>query len=349
MSRLKIGMPKLGKVKLAKPAGGLSMKRYLLGAATLCCAFGVGYVMQFGVPFTGHGGSGKPVTVGDIQLTSSGGAMHKSTQVPSGLVGATVDQASAEFSEAPTALAPIGQDGPSGFQSEVLTQPTCDISMTAVPAAGAMVDLMLLAPCNAGERVTLHHSGMMFTDTIEAEGSLHLKVPALAENAVFIAALADGSGASASAQVNSLSFYDRVVVQWKGPEGLQLHAREFTDSYFDEGHVWASNAGDLGKAARGEGGFLVTLGSETTPESMMAEVYSFPSGTARRGGDVHMTVEAEVMASNCGKQIEAQTFQLGGDQPLKVHDLTLDMPGCDAVGDFLVLKNIVQDLTIAAR
>lgn len=30
-------------------------------------------------------------------------------------------------------------------------------------------------------------------------------------------------------------------------------------------------------------------------------------------------------------------------------ELTIDVPGCDTVGDFLLLKNIVEDLTIAAK
>jgi len=30
-------------------------------------------------------------------------------------------------------------------------------------------------------------------------------------------------------------------------------------------------------------------------------------------------------------------------------ELTVDIPGCNAVGDFLMLKNIVEDLTIAAN
>ena len=31
------------------------------------------------------------------------------------------------------------------------------------------------------------------------------------------------------------------------------------------------------------------------------------------------------------------------------YDLTLTLPGCDAVGDFLVLQNMFEDLTLAAR
>ena len=34
---------------------------------------------------------------------------------------------------------------------------------------------------------------------------------------------------------------------------------------------------------------------------------------------------------------------------LRVRDLSLSIPACDGVGDFLVLKNLVEDLKIAAR
>lgn len=147
--------------------------------------------------------------------------------------------------------------------------------------------------------------------------------------------------------VTSLSFYDRAAVQWKGDAGLQLHAREFGAAYFEPGHVWAENSGDLGTAARGEGGFLIRLGDAQAPEALLAEIYSFPSGTARQDGAVALTVEAEVTAQNCDRAVEAQTLEIREGSGLRVRDLVVEMPDCAATGDFLVLKNLVEDLNIA--
>ena len=80
----------------------------------------------------------------------------------------------------------------------------------------------------------------------------------------------------------------------------------------------------------------------------MAQVYTFPSAMAEESGNVELSVEIEVTNSNCGLEIEAQALQVkAGAQP-KVQTLDLTMPDCDAVGDFLVLKNLVDDLKVAA-
>jgi hypothetical protein len=78
-------------------------------------------------------------------------------------------------------------------------------------------------------------------------------------------------------------------------------------------------------------------------------VYSFPTGTAKRGGEIALTVEAEVTEANCNTSVAAQTLEIRDAAGLRVRDLTLEMPQCDTTGDFLVLKNLVEDLTIAAR
>lgn len=320
------------------------LKSYIIGGVTLICALAIGYIMQYGIalPSGGKANLEEPIEVGDITLTSSGlGAPRLPIE---GLQQSALPQPPVR--SAPVQLAALDapippEDEPAGF--------ACDIEMNATTTAGAMVSLTLDAPCHASERVTIHHQGMMFTEVMQPDGTLQINVPALDENATFIAAFTNGEGATAKTDVTSLPFYDRVAVQWKGEAGLQLHAREFSADYFTDGHVWSASAGDLGRAANGEGGFLVRLGQESSPDALMAEVYSFPSGTAKKGGDVLLSIEAEVTAANCDGHVEAQTLQIREGGKLKVGDLTLEMPECDSVGDFLVLKNIVEDLKVAAR
>ena len=189
----------------------------------------------------------------------------------------------------------------------------------------------------------------MFTEVTQPDGTLELVVPALSEKAMFIASFDNGDGVVTQVDVTSLPFYDRVVVQWKGNSGLQLHAREFDAAYFTEGHVWAASAGDITRTAQGLGGFLSSLGHDDSPEALKAEIYSYPAGTAQKNGQIAMTVEAEVTQVNCNKDVEAQTLELHEGSELRVRDLTLSMPECDTVGDFLVLKNLVEDLTIASN
>jgi hypothetical protein len=324
---------------------------YILGGATLACALGTGYVMQYGLTLPGKATAaieaGTELELTAITPTSSAVAMPKmpvdivrEMVLPDQPVAVPVAVKATAEAELPLAGLPESTEE-TGF--------ACDITMTAAPIAGAMVDVVLTAPCRASERVTVHHQGLMFTEIMQPDGTLSVSVPALAEQAIFIASFASGDGALASTTVTSLPFYDRVAVQWKGEAGLQLHAREFAADYFAEGHIWAASAGNLTAAAKGEGGFLTRLGRMDAPEALVAEIYSFPSGTAQRAGEILLSVEAEVTAANCGSRVEAQTLEIRDAGDLRTRDLLLEIPSCDAVGDFLVLKNLLEDLTIATR
>ena len=329
-------------------------KTYLLAAATVGAALAIGFVMQNGgylrtadrAPETG-------IVVSDITDTSSA-AMPRlpveealAPDLDDGLdrlePAAATDETDVEATPAVVAVQSEPQP------DSLAAAPDCTVRLTAEPRAGAMVALSLRAPCYASEQVTIHHQGLMFTEFTGPEGQLAIDVPALAEKALFIAAFDNDDGATAIAEVPALPFYDRVALQWPGDSGLQLHAREFGADYFSEGHVWAAATGDMGRTAKGVGGFLTRLGNPDTLTPRMAEIYSFPAGAARKTGAVAVSVEAELTDANCGNAVEAQTLELRGEAGLQVHDLSLEMPDCDSVGDFLVLKNLIEDLKIASN
>jgi hypothetical protein len=50
---------------------------------------------------------------------------------------------------------------------------------------------------------------------------------------------------------------------------------------------------------------------------------------------------------NCGRDIQAQSLEMRDAGQLKSQNLSLSVPGCDAVGDFLVLNNLLEDLKVA--
>ncbi|SFP97918.1 hypothetical protein SAMN05421853_101136 [Roseivivax halotolerans] len=329
-------------------------KTYALAAGTVFTAFAIGYVMQFGLP--GLSDPSEPIEVSGIVDTAAPAGLEDSapalatagafptlpqeSRPAPALQRASVEVAAVEGQSASDAILP--KDVPSaGFD--------CAISATAEPGAAAMVALALDAPCHGSERVTVHHNGLMFTETVQPDGTLSLDVPALAETAVFIFSFGSGDGAIAQAQVSSLAFYDRVALQWRGDSGLGLHAREAGADYFADGHVWAGSRGTIEAAARGEGGFLARLGDTDAPEALIAEIYSFPAGTAPAEAEVALSVEAEITASNCGQDLDAQMIERRGEAALSVQDIELAMPECDAVGDFLVLDAMVRDIEVASN
>ncbi|MCH2094033.1 MAG: translocase [Rhodobacteraceae bacterium] len=326
----------------------------IMAGATLTVALSIGYVMQFGLgaPSAAKANIAQELPleqqVTDITVTSS-----TALRGFDALSGLPVDiDADTHLPEAPVVLAaakdiPVSdtilpvETASSGFD--------CEVSMTATAIAGAMVELDISAPCLGTEPFIMHHNGLMFSDILQPDGELSLQIPALSQQAVFIIAFNNGEGAVAQTNVASLPFYERVALQWKGDSGVQLHAHEFGASYFSAGHVWQAAAGDLRQAARGESGFLRALGSERGADTLHAEIYSYPAATSGKAGIVGLSVEVEVTQENCGREIEAQTLELRHSAEMRVRDLSLTMPSCDAVGEFLVLKNLIEDLTIASK
>ncbi|MDO7629750.1 MAG: hypothetical protein MUQ84_02360, partial [Loktanella sp.] len=98
-----------------------------------------------------------------------------------------------------------------------------------------------------------------------------------------------------------------------------------------------------------QAGFLTSMGDPRVANPMMVEIYTYPSAIGHRDGNVALTVEVEVTQENCGREIAAQSIQLNAGLEPSAIDLTMTLPDCDAIGEFLVLKNMFEDLTLAAK
>ena len=190
---------------------------------------------------------------------------------------------------------------------------------------------------------------MMFSQLTDEDGRMEVVVPALAQEAFFISAFAGGEGAVASTPVPELANFDRAALQWQGVNAVQLHALEFGADYGTDGHVWAAAARELDFVNLPKAGFMTSLGDVRVQNGLMAQVYTFPSGQFNQDGTVALSVEAEITAENCGRDIAAQSIQLNPLQEPTAIDLTMTMPDCDTIGEFLVLKNMFKDLTLAAK
>jgi hypothetical protein len=225
----------------------------------------------------------------------------------------------------------------------------CDTTLKAEPGPAATVQLRLSAPCHGGEAVTIRHEGLHFTDVTGSDGILMELIPALANEATFEVTLADGTMVETTLEVPKAETYERVALQWQGQAGLELHAFEFGANYGDAGHVHATAPYSPERALRQRAGFLSRLGRETIPGGWVSEVYSYPSAGARERGAIRISIEAEVTAVNCGKAVSAETLLRDAGKPFDTQSLTLSIPGCDAIGQFLVLSDSMPDLAFAAN
>ncbi len=335
-----------------------SAKRIITILGTLFCALGTGFFMQ-------HFMQG-PAVDDQVRVASASGAtaitpVISDADVPTDVIeldstaiasAVPVPPSSApqpeRLPDEPVTLAALDDEPIEQFPVEEPTPSfACEMTLNANPAAAALVELVLDAPCQGNDYFTVHHSGMMFTQATDAEGKSTMMVPALSENAVFIVTFPNGDSTAASAEVSSVEYYDRAVVQWAGDADLQIHALENGADYDSDGHVWNGAAREMAAAARGEGGFLMRLGNSDVPNAHIAEVYTYPSAIVLEAGEISLSVEAEVSEANCARDIEAQTLQKSGTNQMQARDLVLSMPDCDAIGDFLVLNNLLDDLKIA--
>ncbi|MEE4188302.1 MAG: hypothetical protein V2I76_07620 [Roseobacter sp.] len=227
--------------------------------------------------------------------------------------------------------------------------PECPISASAEQQAAAMVSFSLEAPCFAGQPVVISHGDLIFSALLSEAGHLSKAIPALMPNVEIRAFFNTGQTVKASTEVDSLPLYDRVVVQWRGASQVQIHAREFGAAYGDEGHVWSGAGRDFSALASGHGGYVTDLGDATLPDGRVAEVYTFPTALNKSVGAVDLTIETEVTDLNCGRDLHAEALQFIAGKKVSAQELTLSVPDCEAVGSFLVLHNLLQDLTVATK
>ncbi len=328
-------------------------KKIATAGGTLICAVGIGFIMQSGETADQRYGSGKPAAT--PASADSADPVEADTSALDGPVldvqditlTSALEQDRLEPQETVVASASPDTLGAPDTSDKPPSQ-SCGVSVTATPSGLGLVDLLVAAPCYPNERLTVHHSGLKVTETTDIEGNLDLSMPALVDPAVIIVAFANGDGAVAQTEVPGLNEFDRVGLQWKGAAGFEVHAREFGALYGSQRDIWAGAPGDPVQALSGEGGFLIRLGDETAPDAMMADIYTYPSGASRHKGVVDLSVEAEVSLFNCGLEIEAQSLEMRDDGVVN-RELTMAVPGCDTIGSFLVLNNLIEDLTVAQK
>lgn len=214
----------------------------------------------------------------------------------------------------------------------------CMPELTASTEPGAKVALTLRAPCDTGARVVVAHGGLTVTERVATNGRMLLEIPALDQAGQFEVRFADGRRVQVVHQVPDLASVKRFAVQWLGPDGFVLHGLENDADFGQPGDVSPINPGPVRT-----GGALVSLGDPATETPLMAQVYTYPAA-----GTADIVVEAPVTAANCGQVMLGQTIS-SLEGMAQVVDLTLAMPDCSAVGDFLVLKNLASDMKLALK
>ena len=201
----------------------------------------------------------------------------------------------------------------------------CGPSLSMAVAIDAMLAVRVSAPCIPYDMVRLEHEGLSFTVPMPMTGELDLLLPALTADAVVKVHLSDGTVLSADTEVPDARNYARVALQWDGVDPGALVA----------------------KAPKVLDGTLMHLGQSVDAKGSVLHVFSSRMDTQTASGVVRLSVLAPVTASNCKSGHEARVRRGVPGEPAATYDLRLKGLGCDAIGESLELKNVLQDLQLS--
>jgi len=223
----------------------------------------------------------------------------------------------------------------------------CEVVAEARSVPAALLQVDLHATCDPDALVRVSHNGLEFTSNTDSAGTLSITLPALETRANVVLEVGRQDPITVSAEVSEADWYDRVVLMWDGTNAMSVHAFELGAGPGSAGHVSARHPQTPAHAAAAEGGFLLRLGEPGQKDARMAEVYSFPSGRMPQAGVVRLSVAAEVTPQTCDRNVPVRILQTKRGGTLRNDAVSVAFPGCGAVGQILVLKNLLQDLKIA--
>ena len=213
--------------------------------------------------------------------------------------------------------------------------PACPVNLALVALPQAMLWVSLTAPCHYGERIVLHQAGLVITGRVGANYTLTL--PAFTADGTVAVLFADGTRVEQALPMPEVTSLRRFGVQWQGADAFVLHGMENGADFGQPGDVSAKNPAGAG--------FMTVVGDATVENPLLAQVYTYPVDT---GVTPAIVLVAAVMPGTCGHDLLGEVLTSQGGQVQRT-DLTLAMPDCAGVGDFLVLKNLASDMKIAAN
>lgn len=303
-------------------------RSFAVGFLIIAVALGAGHFVQsVAAPGQAEGAAAPDhqVKVGDLALDTAKIELVSATDAPD-----------------PAPLEPAPVAAPKTVATEPEQTPNdCTLNLDLVPQDGAMLGITLVAPCHADERVTLSHGGLALTARTTATGSLFTSIPAMDSAGEVAVTFADGTRETAAMPMPELAGIQRFAVQWSADDRFALNAFRNGATYGETGHLTAQPLAMLDGAME-PGAAVMALGDPDVPLPLLAEVYTLPAD-----GKADLTIEAKVTAKTCGRDLIGETLD-SRDGVVTVQDLTLAMPGCDAMGDFIVLNNPRPGLKLAS-
>jgi len=331
-------------------------RKVVMAAATLAVALGAGQLLQSGFGSHPRQAALAERPVGITPLAAGLGSNAPMRATFDARAKAPPLSSAAVLPVAPTSdypVAAIPQSALPKVAAAPAAEPTvqalsgdstnCPVSLDLVAAPKAMIDVTLLAPCAAGERIVLRHGGLAITGKTTLTGALFVSLPAMEEDSTVSALMPDGKEVVQHINLPDLPIYRRIAVQWLDKDSFQLNAFEDGAVFGGKGHISANYLGSSLAGIPSKSGYMTLLGDSNVALPMLAEVYTYPIDLSV---PVDITIEVGVTKATCNRELLGELLLSEGGTH-SATDLTLATPECDAIGDVLVLNNLLSDLKLA--
>lgn len=207
-----------------------------------------------------------------------------------------------------------------------------ELDLTAAP--GAIIHLSVSAPCNAGQRIVVRHSGLSFAVRIGSDGRVGLSLPAMKQDALVAVYLEEARLLLGRVDVPDAADYTRFALVWEAPTELELRVTNGEKILVGSPYV-----------AQGSTPTVMSLGSTTVQSPLFARVYSVPGATL---DDAEITADLRITPFSCGRTLRIVSL-LSQKGTISQADLPVAVPLCGTSGDILVLKNLAPKLTLTPR
>lgn len=192
----------------------------------------------------------------------------------------------------------------------------CRPGVSLAPRGAKWLEVSVSAPCHPGALLAVALGPLDVSLRAGPAGAASVLLPALA-SARTVTVRAPGED---PVTVPSPGGAATELIALRSQAGqARLHMLAPDADHGSAGHIRADAAGTLG---------MVRLGA---PGTRIVEAAPDPApGMA-------ISVEVPVTAQNCGRDVRAELLRHAGGRT-RVHSLSLSVPDCDAIGEFLVLK-----------
>lgn len=296
-------------------------------AVTVAIAVGAGHVMQYGFSGASFGNEVEAPPAPRPNRPSRPTVMTAETPIYSPLLPAAaimpeLPDAAVEPSAFPTtslASIDVPAETPLHQEPEVLTRSlVCQPEATARAMPGAIVRVTVRA-CQSGAQVDLTHAGLEISKTAGPSGHVSLDVPALSSNADLAIRIGGQAPIHLSAAVPDVIWSERVAVVSDGSASVSVRA----DGSAEGEDVQMFGTGGL--------------------QNLITEVHTFAAGQEA----IALSVVAEATAANCGREVPMRILRSTAENAPQDATFSVAFPPCDTLGEFVVLKNLSEDLTVA--